>query len=241
MINIGSKTHIELIENLKKANIIKSERVYNTMLSTDRALFCPSMAYEDAPQYIGYGATSKYFFMFKLKLNNLVSAPHMHAISACLLEDSLRPGSKALDIGCGSGYFVALLAKMIQPGGIVVGVEHIKELAEQAKENLKKMPDTYEMLKDGRIKIICADGRLGYPKEGPYDVCHVGACAKEIYQTLKDQLKENGRMVIPVGDEYEQYIMYVYKDINSRITVKRLSQVKKYVPLTDLPKNYSSF
>ncbi|QSL64487.1 hypothetical protein MERGE_001788 [Pneumocystis wakefieldiae] len=222
----SGKTHMELVENLKKANIIKSERVYQTMLSTDRALFCPSMAYEDAPQYIGYGAT--------------ISAPHMHAISACLLEDSLRPGSKALDIGCGSGYFVALLAKMIQPGGTVVGVEHIKELAEQAKENLRKMPDTDEMLKDGRIKIICADGRLGYPEEGPYDVCHVGACAKEIYQTLKDQLKEEGRMVIPVGDDYEQYIINVYKDINSRITAERLFQVR-YVPLTDLPKNYSTF
>lgn len=79
--------------------------------------------YEDRPQCIGFSTT--------------ISAPHMHAMTLSMLEEYLIPGSKVVDIGCGSGYLTVCLAKMIERGE-VYGVDHIEELINQAVENIRK-------------------------------------------------------------------------------------------------------
>lgn len=95
------------------------------------------------------------------------------------LRDNLVPGSKALDIGSGSGYLCAAFYEMMDRDGKVVGVEHIEPLAEQSIINLKKSYN--QPLNDQSILIISGDGRLGYDKLAPYDAIHVGAGKKIIY------------------------------------------------------------
>jgi|SRR5579859_6927467 len=90
----------------------------------------------------------------------------MHANAATALEDYLKPGSKVLDVGCGSGYLTAVLARLVQPDGIVVGIEHLPGLSELAKQNLLKDPENKKLMDSGHIIVVTGDGRLGYPEEG---------------------------------------------------------------------------
>jgi protein-L-isoaspartate(D-aspartate) O-methyltransferase len=92
------------------------------------------------------------------------------------------------------------------------------------------------MLANGQIEIIQGDGRLGYPQEGPYDAIHVGAAASgTIPQSLIDQLKAPGRMLIPVEENYAQHVWQVDKDRDGSVCKKRTCAVM-YVPLTDARK-----
>ena len=75
----------------------------------------PSDAYQDSPQSIGFGAT--------------ISAPHMHAHACENLLGFLKPGSKVLDVGCGSGYLLGIFHQLVQPRGVVVGIDHIQGLS----------------------------------------------------------------------------------------------------------------
>ena len=125
-----------------------------------------------------------------------ISAPHMHAAAAESLLPFLHPGAKVLDIGSGSGYLTHVLAKLIEPSGKVVGVDHIQGLVDLAKGNLGKSADGSELLKSGRVKIVKADGRLGWKDGGPYDAIHVGAAAEEAHSALVEQLKAPGRWVL---------------------------------------------
>lgn len=147
----------------------------------DRAHYAPTLPYEDSPQPIGMAAT--------------ISAPHMHAAAAESLLPFLSPGAKVLDIGSGSGYLTHVLAKLVEPGGKVVGVDHIQGLVDLAKRNLGKSPDGRELLSSGRVRIVKADGRLGWKEGGPYDAIHVGAAAAEAHPALLEQLKAPGRLV----------------------------------------------
>lgn len=124
-----------------------------------------------------------------------ISAPHMHATAAESLLPFLYPGAKVLDIGSGSGYLTHVLANLIEPGGKVVGVDHIQSLVDLARGNLGKSADGSEMLTSGRVKIVKADGRLGWKESGPYDAIHVGAAAAEAHSALVEQLKAPGRWV----------------------------------------------
>lgn len=81
----------------------------------------------------------------------------------------------------------------MEPNGKVIGVDHIQGLVDLAKNNMAKSEEGKELLKSGRVKFIKADGRLGWPEEGPYDAIHVGAAAKEAHEALVDQLKAPGR------------------------------------------------
>lgn len=127
-----------------------------------------------------------------------------------LLEERLHNGARALDVGSGSGYLTACMAKLLGPKGLVIGIEHIPELREFATENIQR--DNPELLRDGCIELVgncvlnnlqilylssfffsmrehnvsVGDGRLGYPEKAPYDAIHVGAAAKEMPQAVRE-------------------------------------------------------
>uniref|UniRef100_A0A8C4WZI6 protein-L-isoaspartate(D-aspartate) O-methyltransferase n=1 Tax=Eptatretus burgeri TaxID=7764 RepID=A0A8C4WZI6_EPTBU len=92
--------------------------VYQVMLATDRVHYTKYHVYEDLPQPIGYFAT--------------ISAPHMHAHALELLKEHLQEGASALDVGCGSGYLSACFARMVGKRGMVIGIDHIFQLVDDA-------------------------------------------------------------------------------------------------------------
>ena len=98
-----------------------------------------------------------------------------------------------LDVGSGSGYLTHVLAELVKPGGTVVGIEHIQPLVDIGTVNTKKSQEGRELMDNGGIKYVKADGRLGWPENGPYDAIHVGAAASDFHQPLIDQLNTPGR------------------------------------------------
>ena len=154
---------------------IVDEAVLGAMERVPRELFVPEgeRAYEDAALPIGHGQT--------------ISQPYMVArISEAL---AVRPGERVLDVGTGSGYQAAVLAEL---GADVLTIERIPELAEQARKNLAA--SGYE-----RVEVLVGDGTLGLPDRAPFDAIAVAAAAPTFPQTLYEQLRPRGRLVVPVG------------------------------------------
>lgn len=203
-----------LINDLKREHIIKSPEVEKVMLTVDRKDFCVNKynAYDDSPQSIGSGQT--------------ISAPHMHALSLELLQHFVsRKNARVLDVGSGSGYLTACLGKMVGKGGRVIGIDVVEDLIMFSKKNIER---SYPELNDV-VKIEYRNGWEGCEEEGPFDAIHVGAAASEIPQPLLDQLKENGRMIIPVG-KYSQSFLQIDKNMDGTLEKKTLLNVM-YVPL----------
>ncbi|EGD73028.1 pcmt1 protein [Salpingoeca rosetta] len=216
----SAKSNSQLVSNLRNGGIIKHDDVEAALRATDRGLYVPKdqSPYEDAPQYIGYNST--------------ISAPHMHAYALECLHDRLKPGARVLDIGCGSGVLVEAFSRMVGPEGVVVGVEHIPELAEMSKRNLKKCPEMAKRMDAGHVHVFAGDGFKGHPELGPYDAIHVGAAAAKMPQHLVDQLNVGGAMVLPLGPEhgYQEFVK-VYKNDDGELEKRHLLDVR-YVPLT---------
>ncbi|KAF3056840.1 Protein-L-isoaspartate [Trichoderma lentiforme] len=204
----------------------------------DRRNYAPAMPYQDSPQPIGYDAT--------------ISAPHMHAsaiehVLSRLLPSEASPAPRVLDVGSGSGYLTHIFAELVGDRGLVVGLEHIKELRDLGEANMKKSPEGKKLLDAGIAKFVVGDGRLGWVDEARpgeeefgsgWDVIHVGAAAKEVHAPLLEQLKAPGCMFIPVDDDstgWEQSVWRIEKDEEGKVTRKKLFGVR-YVPLTDAPK-----
>ncbi|KAK3618779.1 hypothetical protein LTR56_024444 [Elasticomyces elasticus] len=213
-------TNEALVENLARNGLIKQERVKKAMLGVDRAHYAPYAPYEDSPQTIGHRAT--------------ISAPHMHAAACESLLPYLRPGARVLDIGSGSGYLTHVLAELVKPGGKVVGVEHIQPLVEMGTGNTRKSAEGRDLMDNGGIRYVKADGRLGWPQEAPYDAIHVGAAAAGFHQALIDQLKAPGRLFMPVEEDHMQHIYVIDKKEDGTVT-KTKDMGVRYVPLTDAP------
>ncbi len=197
-----------LVEMLKREGIIRSKKVERALLNVPRELFVPEnyrdLAYADAPLPIGKGQT--------------ISAPHMVALMTELLN--LDEGMKVLEIGTGSGYQAAVIAEIVAPKnskkpGKVITIERIPELAEFARRNLERAGYI------DRVKVVVGDGTLGYPKEAPYDRIIVTAAAPDIPKPLLEQLKPGGRMVIPVGNKYLQYLYIVDKTSSGKIIINK--------------------
>ena len=214
-----------LLDHLKHDGFIKTQKVYDSLMKVDRADFTKNYPYADSPQSIGYNVT--------------ISAPHMHAYCLELLKDHLKIGGKALDVGFGSGYLTVAMSKMMNDSGTVVGIEHIPQLCEKGENNISK--NHKKLLNDKKIILVCGDGRKGYKEYAPYKAIHVGAAAPQIPKDLYEQLDKNGRMFIPVGGQYDsQYICVVDKDINGKITERRVMSVN-YVPLTSAEKQLGNY
>ncbi|KAH8895914.1 protein-L-isoaspartate O-methyltransferase [Thozetella sp. PMI_491] len=233
----SGSTNQELIENLWRNGLIKEPRVKAAFLKVDRAHYAPSSPYEDSPQRIGHKAT--------------ISAPHMHAsalenLLPFITPSDARPAPRVLDIGSGSGYLTHVIAELVGTEGIVVGVEHIKELQELGEANMVKSAEGRGLLDGGRVKFRLGDGRKGWVEPAQpgedlvapgWDAIHVGASAKEMHEALLAQLRSPGRMFIPVEDEDgsgNQHVWQVDKDGDGKVTRKKLFGVR-YVPLTDAP------
>ena len=180
----------QLIEELRQHGI--RERVLGAMKSVPRHLFVPEReqenAYGDYPLMIGF--------------NQTISAPHMVAIMCDLLD--IRDGMKVLEIGAGSGYHAAVMA-VLAGSGHVYTVEMIESLALFARQNLKKAGIE-------NVTVIVGDGSLGLPGFAPYDRISVAAASPEILDTLTDQLKIGGKLIIPVGKNYQELYLVTKTD-----------------------------
>lgn len=168
---------IKMVNDQLIAEGITDEFVLDAMRKTERHKFVPyifrSEAYDDRPLPIGSGQT--------------ISQPYIVAYMLELLE--LEPGDRVLEIGTGSGYGAAVLANIVSE---VYTIEIIEQLGERARRRLEKLH--YD-----NVTVKIGDGYKGWKEYAPFDHIIVTAAPEEIPEPLIDQLKNGGRMVIPVG------------------------------------------
>jgi protein-L-isoaspartate(D-aspartate) O-methyltransferase len=188
---------------------IGDPRVLNAMRTVPREAFVPEFlresAYHDSPLPIGLGQT--------------ISQPHVVAFMIEALD--LKGGEKVLEIGAGSGYAAAVLGQI---AGQVYAIERIRELADRARETLGA-------LGYGNVQIRHGDGTRGWPEEAPFDAIAVAAAAREVPEPLKQQLKEGGRVIIPIGrNALFQKLMRITRVSQSEYAEEDLIAVR-FVPL----------
>lgn len=166
---------------------VRDQRLLKAMQDVPRHFFVDealwSQAYNDHPLSIGEGQT--------------ISQPYMVALMTDAL--GLVGGEKILEIGTGSGYQTAILAKLCD---WVFSIERILSLSRQAQRVLERIGVF-------NVNLIVGDGTKGHPREAPYDAIMVTAGAPQVPQPLLAQLKQGGRLVVPVGDRHLQNLMRV--------------------------------
>jgi len=186
---------------------INDNRVLGTMAKVPREEFIPpdsrAASYEDGPLPIGYGQT--------------ISQPYIVAFMTEQLR--LKPSDRVLEVGTGSGYQAAILAGLVAE---VYTIEIIEPLAKNAEATLDRLG-----YKNVHVKL--GDGYKGWPEHAPFDAIIVTAAPDHVPQPLVDQLKEGGRMIIPVGQRFAQEL-YLLEKKNARLQQSAVLPVR-FVPM----------
>jgi len=196
----------KMVEEQIIARGITDEKVLRAMRKIPRHYFIPEnnrrYAYEDEPVPIGYGQT--------------ISQPYIVALMTECLK--LKGVEKVLEIGTGSGYQAAILAEIAKE---VYTVEILEPLGLSAKKRLNEMG--YK-----NIEVKIGDGYRGWKEHSPFDCIIVTAAPAKIPQTLIDQLKVGGRMIIPVGRWFQDLVLI--EKLNKGIRKKTIAPVR-FVPM----------
>jgi protein-L-isoaspartate(D-aspartate) O-methyltransferase len=204
----GAADRRALVDRLRAAGLLADARVSEAIATVPRHLFVPAAlageAYGDHALPIGHGQTIT-------QAANVARSAEL----ACL-----APGARVLEIGTGSGYQAAVLARLAR---WVFTLERIPELARGAQALLKALGVT-------NVSVKVFDGSYGWREHAPYDAIIVAAAAPEVPQTLVEQLTPTGRLVVPVGPPGRQRLLVVKKLPNGRVRTEDAGDVA-YVPL----------
>jgi protein-L-isoaspartate(D-aspartate) O-methyltransferase len=198
-----------MVERDLRARGIKDRKVLDAMRLVPRHLFVAAThlgnAYEDRPLPIGEGQT--------------ISQPYVVALMSELLE--VKDSEKVLEIGAGSGYQAAVLSRLAKE---VYTIEIIPSLAERAKETLARLGHSNVWVKTG-------DGFYGWEEKGPFDAILITASAERIPEPLWRQLREEGRLVMPMGRERRSQKLVRVKKIGGQQRIEKVTEVV-FVPMT---------
>jgi len=190
-----------------EARGVADPRVLEAMRSVPRHLFVPEnvrpYAYADHPLAIGYRQT--------------ISQPFIVALMTELLEP--QPDDRILEIGTGSGYQAAVLSRLVEE---VYSIEIVEPLAKRAATDLAEHGFD-------NVTVIAGDGYRGLPDKAPFDAVMVTAAPPYVPQPLVDQLAVGGRMVIPVGETYQE--LQLLEKTAEGVAVRRVIPVR-FVPMT---------
>jgi protein-L-isoaspartate(D-aspartate) O-methyltransferase len=196
-------------ENLVREGI-KNEGVLKAMRSVPRHLFCPpderAAAYYDQALPIGHKQT--------------ISSPFIVAYMTELLDP--QPDDSVLEIGTGSGYQAAVLSALVKD---VYTIEIVEALGKKAADLLKEQ-------RFDNVHPRVGDGYKGWPEHAPFDKIIVTCSPENVPQPLTDQLKEGGKIIIPLGERYEQ-MFYLIEKKEGQLTTKKLIPTY-FVPMTGI-------
>ena len=199
-----------MVEQQIRARDIRDPNVLRAMRTVPRHAFVPfnqlPYAYGDYPRPIGFEQT--------------ISQPYIVAFMTEALQ--LKPNSKVLEIGTGSGYQAAVCAEIAEK---VYTIEIVEGLAKRAKKDLEELGYPNVVTRFG-------DGFFGWPEEAPFDAIIGTAAAGRIPEPLLEQLKPTGRMILPYGTPHGfQYLVVVTKDKEGKIRKENVMPVR-FVPMT---------
>ena len=198
-----------MVEHQIKGRGIDDKKIIDVFLKVERHRFVPEKyipnAYEDRPLAIGEGQT--------------ISQPYIVAYMTYVLD--LSRTDKVLEIGTGSGYQAAILGELSDS---VFTIEVIASLGQKADILLKELG--YK-----NVKVKIGDGYKGWKEHAPYDAIIVTCAPSHVPKPLKEQLKEGGRMIIPVGKAYNQKLVFL-KKIDNQLKEESVFPVL-FVPMLD--------
>ncbi len=196
-----SKQREQMVKNQLEKRGIKDKRVLDAFKKVERHLFVPHRykidAYDDYPLPIGDGQT--------------ISQPYMVAVMTELLR--LEGDEKVLEIGTGSGYQAAILSLLAKE---VYAIEIIPSLAKIVTERLSRLG--YE-----NISVKCGDGCFGWAEKAPFDGIIITCAIPYLSNFLKEQLKDGGRIVAPMGEADQMQTLTVFKKIKGEIAEEEIS------------------
>lgn len=199
----------EMVTDQLQARGIRNPKVLAAMGRVPRHEFVPaylrSLAYSDRPLPIGSGQT--------------ISQPFIVAFMTEALNPA--PTDRMLEIGTGSGYQAAVLAELVAK---VYTIEIVQSLGERAREDLAR-------LKVDNVQVRIGDGYEGWPEQAPFDAIIVTCSPEHVPQPLVDQLRDGGRMIIPVGEVSTGQSLYLLEKRGGKVVQRAILPVR-FVPMT---------